>query len=385
MPRAPLLLAAALALGVAACDAGPRVAPPDPATGSSPTTSATRPFRVTDVAAYDEPWAMTFLPGTSHLLVTERGGRMSVRDVESGALSGVDGLPAVVAEGQGGLGDVIVAPDFAESRGIYLSWAEAGEGGVGAAVGRARLVLDGDRAHLDGLTVIWRQTPKVEGAGHFGHRLAIGPDGRHLFVTSGERQKFDPAQDLGTTLGKTLRLTLDGRPAPGNPFADKGFPADEIWSYGHRNPLGIAFDAAGTLWESEMGPKGGDEINLILPGANYGWPKASNGSHYSGEDIPDHRAGDGFAAPKVWWNPSISPSSLMIYSGDRFPQWRGDAFIGALSGEAMIRVDLDGTSARKGDEWPMGARIREVEQGPDGAIWLLEDGSGGRLLRLDPA
>ena len=159
----------------------------------------------------------------------------------------------------------------------------------------------------------------------------------------------------------------------------------QIWSHGHRNPLGIAFDAQGRLWADEMGPRGGDEVNLIERGANYGWPLASNGSHYSGQDIPDHVAGDGFAAPAVWWNPSISPAGLMIYDGTAFPQWRGDAFLGALSGQALIRVDLDGTSAAKGDQWSMGARIREVEQGPDGAIWVLEDGDGGRLLRLDPA
>jgi glucose/arabinose dehydrogenase len=158
-----------------------------------------------------------------------------------------------------------------------------------------------------------------------------------------------------------------------------------MWAYGIRSPVGIAFDAKGELWEVEMGPRGGDELNLVTRGSNYGWPRVSNGSHYDSRDIPDHRAGDGFEPPKVWWNPSISPSSLMIYSGAMFPEWRGDAFIGALSGEALIRVDLDGANARKADQWAMGARIREVEQAPDGAIWLLQDGdSGGRLLRLTP-
>ncbi len=379
MSPARLLLAAGLALGVTACDApGPTAGDP-----SSATIAAALPFRVTEIAAYDEPWAMAFLPGTPYAAITLRGGSMVLRDPTAGGDRPVTGLPEVVADGQGGLGDVIPGPTYAEDGTIYLSWVEAGAGGTGAVVGRARLVLDDASARLDGLRVIWRQQPKTSGSGHFGHRLAIGPDG-FLYVTSGERQKFDPAQDLTTTLGKTVRLTLDGRPAPGNPFADRGSPADEIFSHGHRNPLGIAFDAAGNLWESEMGPKGGDEVNLIRPGADYGWPMASNGSHYSGEDIPDHAPGDGFEAPKVWWNPSISPSSLMIYSGVLFPQWDGDAFIGALSGQALIRVDLDGTNATKADEWPMGARIREVEQGPDGAIYVLEDGAGGRLLRLDP-
>ncbi len=214
----------------------------------------------------------------------------------------------------------------------------------------------------------------------------LSPDGKYLFFTNGERQKFDPAQDPKATLGKVLRLTPDGKPAAGNPLAAKGFdPA--IWSYGHRNLLGIAFDSAGNLWEQEMGPKGGDEVNLIVAGKNYGWPRASNGSHYDGRDIPDHKPGDGFEAPKVWWNPSISPGGLMIYSGDLFPAWKGDAFIGGLSSQALLRVDLDGTNAKKGDQWDMGARIREVEQGPDGAIWVLEDGgdgSQGRLIRLTP-
>ena len=160
--------------------------------------------------------------------------------------------------------------------------------------------------------------------------------------------------------------------------------AAQIWTLGHRNPLGLAFDDAGRLWEIEMGPSGGDEVNLIERGNNYGWPRASNGSHYDGRDIPDHKPGDGFTAPKVWWNPSISPSSLMIYSGTAFPAWRGDAFIGALSDQALIRVHLDATNATKADQWPMENRIREVEQGPDGAIWLLEDGEGGRLLKLEP-
>jgi glucose/arabinose dehydrogenase len=187
-------------------------------------------------------------------------------------------------------------------------------------------------------------------------------------------------------LGKVLRLTPDGKPAAGNPLAAQGFdPA--VWSYGHRNLLGIAFDGAGHLWQQEMGPKGGDELNLILPGRNYGWPNASNGSNYDGSDIPDHRPGDGYEAPKVWWNPVISPGGLMIYSGSLFPQWRGDAFIGGLSSKSLIRVDLNGTSAAKGDQWDMGARIREVEQGPDGAIYVLEDGgdSQGRLIKLTPA
>ncbi|CCI53316.1 PQQ-dependent sugar dehydrogenase [Nostocoides jenkinsii] len=383
MRRITLVMAGAALLGACSAD-------PSTPSGSSPSTTgpSSQPFTITEVAAFDEPWAMTFLPGTSYAAITQRGGQLLVREMSSGEVSTVEGVPEIKAEGQGGLGDVIASPDYATTKEVYLSWAEAGDGSTaGAAVGRGRLVIADGAARLEGLRVIWRQVPKVEGTGHYGHRLAVSPDGTHLFVTSGERQKFDPAQDLGTNLGKILRLNLDGTPAAGNPVAAQGHPADEEWTLGHRNPLGIAFAPDGTLWSTEMGPKGGDELNLITKGANYGWPKVSNGSHYSGQDIPDHAAGDGFEAPKVWWNPSISPSSLMIYTGEAFPQWRGDAFIGALSGQALLRVDLDGTAATKAEVWTQGAlgtRIREVEQGPDGRIWVLQDGADGKLLRLDP-
>ncbi len=409
--RLTIPLAATLTLGLAACGA-PAGTPPSPtptvatsattatsaptasttpsATTPSPTAPATpklgkdgRPFTITEVARFDEPWAMTFLPGTNSLLVSQRDGTLTLRDQATGRQQRVSGVPDVVHSGQGGLGDIIAGPTFTTDRTVYLSWVERGDGGTGAAVGRARL-SPGDSPALEGLTVIWRQTPKTSGAGHFSHRLAFSPDGRYLFVSSGDRQKMAPAQDLSNTLGTIVRLTPDGQPAPGNPFADRGGVTAQIWSYGHRNPLGLAFDASANLWSSEMGPQGGDELNLILPGKNYGWPRASNGSHYGGGNIPDHRAGDGFEAPKVWWTPSVSPGSLMIYTGDTFSYWRGDAFIGALSGEALIRVDLDGASASKGDEWKLGHRIREVEQGPDGSIWLLEDAGSGRLLRLTP-
>lgn len=223
----------------------------------------------------------------------------------------------------------------------------------------------------------------MDGSGHFSHRLAFSPDGRHLFVSSGDRQKMEPAQDLATSLGTIVRLTPDGAAAPGNPFAGRAGTAAEIWSYGHRNPLGLAFDADGRLWSTEMGPQGGDELNLIEAGANYGWPQASQGVHYGGRAIPDHAPGDGFVAPLVWWTPSVSPGSLMIYAGDRFPGWSGDAFVGALSGQALIRIDLDADRARVADQWDMGARIRAVAEAPDGAIWLLEDAPSGRLVRLD--
>jgi aldose sugar dehydrogenase len=259
-----------------------------------------------------------------------------------------------------------------------MSYAEAGPGDTrGAAVARARLVLDSQGGRLEGLEVIWRQQPKVDGGGHYGHRIAFAPDG-HLFISSGERQKFDPAQDLQANLGKVLRLNDDGSLPDDNPFGgDLGVIA-EIWSLGHRNPLGLAFDARGRLWDVEMGPMGGDELNLVERGANYGYPVVSNGDHYDGKPIPDHPTRPDLKAPAVFWNPVISPSSLLFYSGSEFPQWQGDAFIGGLSSQSLVRIEFDGDRAREAERFAMGMRIRAVEQGPDGAIWILEDGREGR-------
>jgi glucose/arabinose dehydrogenase len=268
---------------------------------------------------------------------------------------------------------------------VYLSYAEAGEGDKrGAAVARAKLTLDeqGGGA-LSNLQVIWRQTPKVEGKGHYGQRIAFGNG--YLWITSGERQKFDPAQDMQANLGKVLRLKDDGSVPDDNPFAQQGGVTAQIWTLGHRNPLGIAFDAQSRLWVHEMGPSGGDELNIIERGENYGYPLVSNGDHYDGRTIPDHSTSSKYKAPAVTWNPVISPAGFIIYQGAMFPSWKGSGFIGGLSSEALIRVSFDGTSAREAERFDMDARIREVEQGPDGAIWLLEDGrSGGRLLKLTP-
>lgn len=386
--RAVAIAAAVLVVGVGCSSASPTdstatgIPASSPAAAGTGTPKGDKPFAITPTATFERPWAMTFLPGGT-ALITDRGGTLWRVEPTTGAKTEVTGVPQVVVDGQGGLGDIMASPTFATDRRVYLTWVESGPGGTGAVLGRG-VLTDGATPRLDGVEVLWRQEPKTSGSGHFAHRLAFSPDGHYLFLTSGDRQKLDPAQDLGVNLGKVLRLTLDGQAAPGNPFADRGGVSTQIWSYGHRNPLGIAFDPAGNLWISEMGPQGGDEINLVLPGRNYGWPLASNGSQYGGADIPDHRPGDGFEAPRVWWTPSISPGSLMIYTGMAFPQWRGDAFVGALSGQALWRVHLDGTTATKADEWPMGARIREVEQGPDGTIWLLEDGPNGRLLHLTP-
>ncbi len=344
------------------------------------------PFNMEAVATFNEPWAMTFLPGGSAALITQKNGKLMLWSKDSGAVE-VKNIPKVDYGGQGGLGDVILAPDFAASGHIYLSWAEAGENNTrGAVVGMAKLnMAAAGGAALEGLKVIWSQYPKVPGRGHYGHRLAFSPDGKYLYIASGERQKFDPAQDMNSNLGKVVRLYPDGSIPKDNPFYVEGNAVrSQIWSLGHRNPLGLAFDDKGQLWNQEMGPAHGDELNLVLPKANYGYPKVSNGNHYDGRDIPDHRAGDGFAAPKAFWNPAISPSGLTFYNADLFPAWKNSMFLGALSGEALVRVQIKGANAAKADEWKMGARIREVETGPDGALWLLEDGSSGRLLKLTP-
>lgn len=350
-------------------------------------SEADKPFEERLVASFSSPWAMDFLRGSGlpllhSALLTEKEGRLWLVDVDSGEKLAVAGVPPVKVAGQGGLGDVVVHPDFAANHRVYLSFVEAGPGVTsGAALGYGILNWAEGRPRIDGFKVIWRQQPKVGGSGHFSHRIAFGPDGC-LYLTSGDRQKFDPAQDMTGNLGKVLRLTDEGAPAPGNPWSGRGGIAAEFWTIGHRNLLGIAFAPDGRLWESEMGPKGGDELNLILPGRNYGWPNVSNGSHYSGVPIPDHAPGDGYEAPKMWWNPSVSPGGLLIYTGDKFPQWKGDALLPGLSGESLIRVDIDGDKAAKAERWQMGRRIRAVDQGPDGRLFILED--GGRLIELLP-
>jgi len=351
-------------------------------------------FRTEALAQFEEPWAMDFDDATGILVVTERGGTMKLR-LPDGRIGEVNGMPKVAYQGQGGLGDVQFAPgqagpgDTLDGRTIYLTWAEPGDGDTrGAALGRGILACSTALAcNLQGLEVIWRQQPKVTGSGHYSHRIAFSPDGKYLFLSSGDRQKMTPAQDLDSNLGKVLRLNLDGTPAAGNPFASKGSPADQVWSYGHRNVLGLAFDAQGRLWDLEHGPKGGDEINLIEPGKNYGWPLVSDGDHYDGKPIPRNATRPDLAAPAITWTPVIAPGTFIIYSGDMFPAWKGQAVIGGMKPNVLVRVAFDGTSAREVSRTPVEQRIREVEQGPDGAVWLLEDGAkpeGGRLLRLTP-
>ncbi|MGO3126835.1 MAG: PQQ-dependent sugar dehydrogenase [Luteimonas sp.] len=350
--------------------------------GAAPAADAIEglPFASTAVASFNEPWAIGFLPDGS-VLITEKSGVLKHVTLPGGEVRGISGVPAVANAGQGGLGDIKPHPQFAENGIVYLSYAEDGEGGRGAAVARARLDLEAGA--LQDVSVIWRQVPKVDGNGHYGHRIAFDGDGK-LWISSGERQKFDPSQSMQSNLGKVVRLNDDGSVPDDNPFAGKGEVASQVWSLGHRNPLGLAFDTQGRLWNSEMGPAGGDELNLVKRGANYGYPTVSNGNHYDGRPMPDHDTRPEFEKPAITWTPVISPSSLMFYTGTLFPEWTGNAFIGGLSGQTLVRIEIDGESAREAERFAMGGRIRDVQQGPDGALYVIEDGKDGRLIRLAP-
>jgi len=332
---------------------------------------------------FNEPWAMTFLPD-GEMLVTEKPGVLYLVNRGASLKQQVAGVPEVAYGGQGGLGDIVLHPEFNDNKLVYLSYAEKGRfGRRGAAVAQAKFVMDDERPELTDLEVIWRQKPKVKGRGHYSHRIAFSPSGK-LFITSGERQKQKPAQDWSQNLGKVIRLNDDGSVPEDNPFQDKGRLAKTFWSLGHRNLLGVAFDEKGRLWTHEMGPKHGDELNLTVKGENYGWPVVSWGNQYSGLDIPDHDTKPEYNAPEAYWVPTIAPSGLIIYSGNVFEDWKGDAIIGGLASKALVRVKISGETAEEVERFPMGKRIREVEQGPDGAIWVLEDKAGGRLLKVSP-
>ena len=350
---------------------------------------AARPFAVQEIADFEEPWAMTFLPDGS-ALITEKKGKLKLwaRQGQANAVADVAGVPAVAYGGQGGFGDVVLHPNFRSNNLVYLSWVEPGDAGTrGAVVGRAQLVRGNGTPRLQGLQVIWRQTPKRTGTGHYSHRIAFGRDGK-LFISSGERMEFDPAQDPNANLGRIVRLNDDGSVPADNPWASRGGVGAQAWTMGNRNILGLAFAPDGRLWSNEMGPRGGDELNRVERGANYGYPIVSDGDHYDGRSIPDHATRPQFNAPEIVWTPVISPSSMIFYTGGAFPQWRGNALIGGLSAQGLVRVRIDGDRAREVERYDLGARIREVEQGPDGAVYVLEDQRGdsrGRLLKLVPA
>ncbi len=353
------------------------------------------PFDITEVMNFDEPWSMAFLPD-GRMLVAEKKGRLRLVGQDGRSFGSVRGIPNVDYLGHGGLGDVVLHPDFENNGLIYVSYVEGAAGRTrGAAVARGELTLTERRGTLSDLDVVWRQYPKMVGYGHYGYRIAFDDEG-YLWISSGDRQKFTPSQDMQSNVGKVVRLYDDGSIPDDNPFVDylsvDAFVDDEgvypeIWSLGHRNPLGMTFDLDGRLWVIEMGPAGGDELNLIVRGGNYGYPIVSNGQHYDGRDIPDHDTNPDFDEPVVWWTPVISPGHLMVYSGDAFPDWHGDLLAAGLSSRAIIRIETDGNTAKEAERYTMGERIRSVVQGPEGNLWVLEDelgGSPGRLLKLTP-
>ena len=338
--------------------------------------------RVTDVArGLDHPWGLEFLPD-GRMIVTERPGRLRLIGRDGKVSEPLSGVPEVYARGQGGLLDVELSPGFVQDRLVYLSFAEPGEGGAGTAVARGRL---GERG-LEGTQVIWRQVPKVTGPNHWGSRLVFRPDGT-LFVTLGERYlHLDRAQDLSTTLGKIVRINADGTVPRDNPFVGREGVRPEIWSYGHRNIQAAALDPRGQLWTVEHGPRGGDELNNPQPGKNYGWPIITYGLDYSGARIGVGTSQPGMEQPLYYWDPVIAPSGATFYTGDGFPDWKGDLLAGSLTPGGLVRLRLENGRVVLEERYlaELGERIRDVRQAPDGALYLLTDSSRGRVIRVEP-
>lgn len=350
------------------------------------------PFTAASYGTFKEPWGIAIEPGTSRLFFTEKGGTAKFLTPSTGTIGEISGLPSVAYGGQGGLGDIAFAPDYETSGYIYLSWAEDasadfGEGARKAVAGRGKLVCSSDSAcAVEGLAKIWEHSLGINSAGHFSHKMTFSPDGTHLFISAGERMQGEPAQDLTNNLGTIVRLLPDGTPAPGNPFADQGSPTDQIWSYGHRNLYGLHFDSDGQLWDLEHGPRGGDELNNVQKGANYGWPVVSDGVNYNGDPIPDHDTRPEFSKPAISWDPVIAPGDFIFYSGDMFADWKGQILVANLGTTSISRISTsaDKSSATEDERYDMGNRLRDIIEAEDGSLWVLEDGPRGRLLRLTP-
>ena len=375
--------------------------------GALPPTP-TPAFKLTKVAQFDLPWRIAFLPD-GRMLVTEKTGKLFLAN-QSGHKLEVTGVPPVLHESQNGLLGVYLAPSYSNDGAIYLTYSEPGPipGTSSLALARATLKTGTGTAALEGLQVIWRDPIKGKG-GQVGAALAFSPDQKFLFLTAGDRQRFTPAQDPNQPAGKILRLTLDGKPAPGNPMegrtgarsvpvidpprdtqAAKSAPVvrthvfdgpnltqSETWSSGHRTPYGLAFAPDGRLWELEHGPRGGDELNLIEPGKNYGWPLVSYAVNYNGVPIASPDTRPDLAKPVIYWTPIFAPGSLMFYSGAMFPAWKGSAFAAGLASRALHRIEVDGATAKPAEHWTVGFRVRDVAQAPDGALWLIDDDRAG--------
>ena len=379
-----LMLLFPASLLLASCNSGYSGETSTRSAGEAEDDAANPPFEATRVETFSEPWAMAFEPGTGRLFVTEKQGALKFLD-PGGHVGNVRGVPKVAYGGQGGFADIAFSPDYTTSRELYLSWAAPDEGGARrGVVGRGKLVCSEDDCALHGLAPIWRQSLAIDSPGQFALRLVFSPNGKYLFVSSGDRMKGETAQDTANNLGSIVRLNLDGTPAEGNPLAGKPGGAPDMWSWGHRNPLGLKFDAEGRLWDLEHGPAGDDELNLVERGKNYGWPLVSDGDNYDGSPIPRSSTRPDLAAPAISWNPVIAPGDFIFYSGPLFPRWRGDALIAGLRTQALIRVSFDGVKPTEAARYDMGMRVREIAQGPDGAIWVLGDGSDGQLLKLTP-
>ena len=374
---------------------------------------ASAPFVLNKVTTFNQPWRIAFLPD-GRMLITEKPGALWLV-TQAGAKTPVANVPAVLAQGQGGMLGVFLSPHYARDHYVYLTYAEPGDGGSSLALARARLSLSEGAASLEGLTVIWRDGERGRG-GQFGAQIAFSPDGKLLYLTVGDRQRMTPAQDPNQPLGKILRLTLDGKPAPGNPMAGQvgaatvpviDPPADtekaktqpvvrtytfpgpnltpsETWTSGHRTPYGLAFAPDGRLWEVEHGPRGGDELNLIEPGKNYGWPLVSYATNYNGVPIASPATRPDLAEPVLYWTPVIAPGNLVFYKGAMFPQWNGSALVSGLATQSLSRIVINGAAATSAERWFVGFRVRDVEVGPDGALWLLQDANPGGLYRVTP-
>jgi glucose/arabinose dehydrogenase len=346
------------------------------------TPNPSKPFQETTVTTFDVPWALAFFQD-GRMLVTEKAGRLFLV-TQDGNKQQIGGVPKVEYSGQNGLLDVAISPHFDRDHSIYLTYSEPGPNGSSLALARAQLSGTENHLTLGNLQVIWRQMPKGHG-GQPGGIVAFSPDGKHLFLTSGDRMRPETAQDPDQALGKVLRLNLDGTTPNDNPMASQGGVRAQTWTTGHRNPYGLAFAPDGKLWLDEMGPMGGDELNLLKPGRNYGWPVVSNGDNYDGTPIPRHDTHPEFEPPVLYWTPVIAPAGLTFYTGKLFPDWKGSAFIGSLRSQALVRVVIDANgNAREADRWDMGQRIRDVALAPDGALWLIEDAGKARLIRLTP-
>jgi aldose sugar dehydrogenase len=373
------------------------------------------PFTLTQVATFELPWRLAFLPD-GRMLVTEKVGPVWLLSSQGQKIAPVGNTPPVYWQGQNGMLGVFVSPHYATDRSIYLTYAEPGDYGGGLALARAKLNATATAARLEEFEVIWRQLPRGKG-GQEGAQVAFSPDGEYLFLTVGDRQRFTPAQDPDQPVGKILRLTLDGKPAPGNPnFGKTGAatvplidpPSDteaaktakvvstytyaapnmtpaETWAVGVRTPYGLAFSPTGELWEVEHGPRGGDELNLIEKGKNYGWPLVSYSMNYNGVPIASPDTRPDLAKPVIYWTPVIAPGNIMFYKGAMFPQWEGSALIGGMGSQTINRITFDGKGgAKPAERWSVGKRIRDIEVGPDGALWILEDANPGGLYRVTP-